>query len=479
MRVSWRRSLKATLDAAGYRPGDPLVVGVSGGADSIALLHQLCSQVRPDLLQVVHLDHGIRPDAAADAQFVADIAGRFGAPFFLRRRDVPAFAAREGLSLEEAARIARYQFLGEVAQEVGAPIVAAGHHLDDQVETVLLNLLRGSGLRGLRGMQPVSPFPGPSRLTLIRPLLSQTRAEVEAYCAEQGLRYVIDETNADPRYTRNWIRHHLLPQLADRSPQIKRQMVQLSAIAAADDAFLESLAEEAWTDLLAQQGSGWLCLDRGRFQALPLALQRRTMRRAVEALHPDTRDLSFSTVEQALKIATRQESGLETMLPGGIALLADYDLLVFSTAAGRPPTRLPQLDDAQRSEILSVPGEIALANGWVLAAELTSAGEQEIDAPHDPWQEYVDVGDQRQLVVRARQTGERLQPLGLHGHSTSLQDFMVDRKLSARLRAGWPLVVAGEHLVWLTGYMIDHRARVRENSVRIVKLRCKRMGDGA
>lgn len=467
--------LISTLANAGHKAGDRLVVGVSGGPDSLALLHQLLSLLDASSLCAAHLDHSIRPGSADDARFVAEKAGEWGVEIRTKRVDVPDLAKQNRLSMEEAGRVARYEFLAEVALAVGARIVAVGHNLDDQVETVLHHFLRGSGLTGLRGMQPVGAFPGMGELTLIRPLLDQSRAEIEAYCEKHGLEPVVDESNTDPAYMRNRIRHHLLPELETYNPQIRSHLVQLAAIISAEDDLLSAQFDAEWPALVIEDGRGWLSLDRRRFQDLPLALQRRAVRRTVEILHGDTSDLSFRSVEQAVEIATRRESGIETVLCGGLSMLADYDTLLFSAADVKRPCRLPQLS-GDGPLPLPVPGRVEMANGWILSAELVSQGAEMSDLEKNPWLAYANLPAGASLIIRPRRSGERMQPLGMKGHSTSLQDIMVNRKLSSRFREGWPLVATEHHVVWLTGHIIDERVRVSESSRHVVRLSMEHPG---
>ncbi|HFD38988.1 MAG TPA: tRNA lysidine(34) synthetase TilS, partial [Anaerolineae bacterium] len=215
--------------------GDRVVVGVSGGPDSLCLLHLLHRlQAEYDLaLHVAHLHHSLRgADADADAAFVRQIAAAWGLPCTVEQADVPALAAEGKLAVEEAARQARYAFLRRVAIGVGARIVAVGHNADDQAETVLMHFIRGSGLAGLRGMLPRAPYPqftNPQstnsqstspHLTLIRPLLDISRADILAYCDRHGLTPRFDRSNLDTTYFRNWLRHEALPLLARHNPNV-------------------------------------------------------------------------------------------------------------------------------------------------------------------------------------------------------------------------------------------------------------------
>jgi tRNA(Ile)-lysidine synthase len=475
MNKTWAKWFQALLNEAGYRDGDSLVVGVSGGPDSLALFHRLRNFFDQDVLHVAHLDHSIRPSSTNEAEFIADLSSSWVIPFSIKKVDVPDLARQRGWSLEEAARNARYNFFADIAQKVGARIVLVGHNSDDQAETVLLHLLRGSGLRGLRGMLPLSPLPGSPNMKLLRPLLILSRAEIDAYCRKHSLNPLQDESNSDPAYLRNRVRHKLLPELSIYNPQIKNQLLQLAEIASAEDDLVTMIFEDTWPRLVSQIGDGWISLDRNRFRDLPLAIQRRTLRHAVEALLTGVADLSFKTVEQALELACRQESGTETMLLGGLTMLVDYEILFFAQESADVPLDLPQMlleEFSDKTLPLQIPGKVLLANGWVLTAELIEQEAVENYLQLDQWTAVIDLPQEDWLYVRPRKSGERMQPLGMSGHSSSVQDIMVNRKIAARLREKWPLVAKDEHVVWLTGHIIDHRARITDNSRRIVKLNC-------
>ncbi|MFL7839651.1 MAG: tRNA lysidine(34) synthetase TilS [Candidatus Promineifilaceae bacterium] len=480
MNKNWEKWFRALLRDAGYQEGDKLVVGVSGGPDSVALLHLLRGILAPSVLHVVHLDHGIRPSAPAEAKYVSELAAAWDIPFSTQQVDVPEIAKREGWSLEEAARNARYQFMAQVAQEAGARLVAVGHNSNDQAETILLHFLRGSGLRGLRGMLPLSPFPGDPSLSLIRPLLNQSRADIETYCQEHNLNPLQDESNQDPAYLRNRIRLQLLPELAAYNPQIKNHLLQLAAIAEAEDDLVSMLFDDAWPELVVQTGPGWLTLDRDHFCDLSIALQRRAIRQAVETLHSDLTDLAFKTVEQAVELANRPESGTEMLLPGGLTLLVDYKTFLFMQGSAEIPLNMPQLQQeeiASEALRLSIPGQVELADGWVIAADWVEGEVGNRYSKIAPWTAVIDLPQSTALFVRPRKLGERMQPLGMDGRSSSLQDIMVNRKIAKRLREKWPLVATDEHVVWLTGHIIDHRAQISDNPRRIVRLTCERLGD--
>ncbi len=451
----------------------PLVAGVSGGPDSMALLHALSQLMPVEQLIVAHLDHGLRPGSAADGAFVASVAA--GHSFHAERVDVGQLARDGGLSIEEAGRMARYDFLARVAAEGGAPAVAVGHNADDQAETVLMNIVRGSGLRGLRGMQTAAPLPNDPALWLLRPLLHVSRAEIEAYCAAHELHPNTDESNTDPAFLRNRVRHELLPLLESYNPQIHQRLRELAEVVTGDEALLSELTDRAWADVVTEEAPDVVTLRREAWLALPLALRRRVLRRAVASLRPTLRDTGYRTLDAARLIAEVEQTGAQAALPGGLTLLVSYDQLIISTVVADLTSEFPQVTSAVAMP-LDVPGLLPLANGWYL--ESTSIDRVKIDVVRresDPWTVFVAADAAEGLHVRPRQPGERMRPLGLGGES-KLKEIMINRKIPAHLRAGWPVVANERHPIWLPGHVLDERGRVVADGAAAVRLRCFRPG---
>lgn len=452
---------------------EKLVVGVSGGPDSLALLHSLAQALRRELLIVAHLDHGLRPSSAAEAQRVAATA--LGLCFFTERTDVAELARVRRLSLEEAGRIARYDFLARVAQTVGAPAVVVGHNADDQAETVLMHLLRGSGLTGLQGMRPVSRLPVAPDLWLWRPLIHVTREEIELYIAEHGLEPVRDESNTDPGFLRNRLRHELLPTLERYNPQVRRRLIEMADLVAADEETLQALTNQAWRDVVMAEHGSRVELRREGWRELPLALRRRMLRRAIATVRPALRDVGFSTLEAARQMAERKPTGsLRADLPGGVALLAGYESIVVFTEEPEK-SGYPQLPAEDVTYALTIPGIVMLADGWQITSEWAETwSEEDVWHNRDPWTAFVIHPSGGPFIVRSRRPGERMRPLGLGGEK-KLKEIMIDRKIPVDLRRQWPIVANDEHALWVTGHVMDDRAQVVPHSgQRVVRLHCRR-----
>ena len=321
LRVAIRRQVEAQgLDGA------TLVVAVSGGPDSLALVHAL-SALRDDLrlrLFAAHLDHALRPESSDDALFVRDAMDALDVPITIGVEDVAAYRAERRLTLEEAARQVRYDFLARAAAERDADAVAVGHTLDDQAETVLMHLLRGAGVAGLSGMAALSEIPvspelseiSGGRLTLFRPMLSLAKSDTAAYCAANGLSPIFDQSNLSRDMTRNRIRLDLLPRMSEYNPAIVAALGRLAESAARDYDFIRQQVDAAAERVITQEEDG-VSLDRRAFRELHPAIQRHLLRRAVETFRDGASDLGFAHIEEMNKLMLGP-SGKWTRLPGGV-----------------------------------------------------------------------------------------------------------------------------------------------------------------
>lgn len=451
--------------------GDGVVLGVSGGADSLALLHALRA-LRDEFdlrLHIAHLNHQLRgPDSDEDAEFVAALAREWKIPATVEARDLAVYARGQRMSIEELARRARYAFLAEVARRERVQIIAVGHHRDDQVETVLMHFLRGAGLAGLRGMQPKIELRGASfglpdtraatqtPLYLIRPLLRISRAEIEQYCKEHYLAPRVDRTNFDTVLFRNRLRREVLPYLEQLNPNL-REVIYHSSIAIADDYdFLFPLIRSEYVRV-AQEREGAIVFHRAAWSALHPALQRGTLRLAAQRLRNDLRDVGWVHIEDARRIALDKGAGAEATLPAGLMLIVGYsNFVIADTARGVPLPDIPLLN--AKSLDLPPQGTVELPDSnWVVETQVLT----EKPESNDRWTAVLDFAMCRgERVLRRRRPGDRFQPAGMDGHTRSLHDFMIDEKIERTVRALLPLLVVGDRIVWVCGWRVDERARV-------------------
>ena len=451
-----------------------VLVGVSGGADSLCLL-DILNRLRYPVV-VAHFNHCLRPDAEADARGVRLVAETRKLPFVLGSEDVAAFANEHSLSIEEAARITRYRFLFDQARKLNAQAVAVGHNADDQVETVLMHMLRGAGLSGLKGMSPrMLPNPWSQDIPLVRPLLSVCRDEISAYCDERGLTPIFDLSNLDTTFFRNRLRHDLIPTLDEYVPGVRTRIWRMAQILAGDHAVLEQIVNGAWEACVVEQGTGYVAFNPAFLAAQPLGVQRRLVRRAIGELLPNLRDVDFDIVARVLEFLAHPTSTRQRDLALGLrAFYEDDNLCLAAWDADLPIGDWPQIP-AGEVIALNVPGKISLENGWSLLAEAVAdleAARGEAAGNENPYRGWLDFGDQQPtLNLRARLPGDRFKPLGMRGHSTKLSDFMINVKIPRRARAGWPLVCAGDEIAWITGFRLAHPFRLTGETQRAVHLR--------
>lgn len=479
------------------RPGKTgpahVVVGFSGGADSVCLLHAL-SQLAPAWslsLHAAHLDHALRPESRDDAEFARQLAAELHIPFHTRRLAAGEVAALAG-GLEAAARSLRYAFLAETARSVTPadqqPIVVVAHHMEDQAETVVMNLVTGAGLAGLGGMEWVRPLEDEMSarpVWLGRPLLGVRRAEILAYLSGYGLTRRDDATNQDASRLRNRIRHQTLPLLAEMNPEIVPTLARTAAILAAEaERSAESdRANLAWAIADADPVAGRVVLDAARFRELGVAAQRGVLRQAASALRLDLREAGFDHIEALLwHLRNGDMSGGPHTLAGDVAWTVmatpqHEPELVSLHRSGVLPVRPvhPHLGVGWRDAVgrLALPdaGEAQVGEGWSLHCELVKIEQLPADWRGDacPWRAFVDADAVAQPTLATPAPGMAFCPLGMPGQTKRLGDLFTDRKTPRFLRSGWPLVVnaATGRVAWVCGLALAHDARVSEATRRV------------
>lgn len=443
------------------KPGYRILVGVSGGPDSIALLHIL-SALQSGLqikTYVAHVNHMLRgKESEEDACSVKEFAEKLSLPYFTENVDVRSYQKSSGLSLQEAAREVRYAFFERTARRMGADKVALGHHADDQAETLLLNLLRGTGLSGLKGIPYV-------RGKYIRPLLEIRRHEIEDYCRRHVLPVRQDSSNLKPVYTRNRIRLQLLPLLErDYNPQIVSALGRLSNICREEDNYLEQRTMEVYRSLLEEEKNKELVFNKEGLQSLPSFLCRRVLRLAWQQVTGETKELSYYHVEQLIKILQKKAGGNVIILPRGIRAVKTQLFLRLSKNAETHPVPPYKYD-------LTVPGITYIPEvDTDLRAELMIAA----DAPS-----FEEISSKEALLdydlikeplqVRRRQEGDVFSPIGLGG-TLKLKKFFIDNKISRYERDRIPLVVSGKDILWVGGLRPGENWKVTDKTTRCLYL---------
>lgn len=426
-------------------PQGPVVVAVSGGPDSLALLYALHESGFATDLHVYHLDHGLRgAQSAADADWVRHCADALGLPHCIEQADIAAEASHLP-NLNEAARVVRYRRIAQYAQHIDASAVLVAHTRDDQAETVMMRLLRGSGPTGLAAMRPHlawsqwAPPDVAGRAMLVRPLLDCDRTDIMAYCNARNLVPRHDPSNDKHHNQRVRMRHHLLPVLRQEQPQLNAILRRTATLCGDDADYITAQLLHLWPTI-ADHGTAHVTFLRTPFLALHVALQRAAIRHAIQLLHGSLRGWHLDHVEY-LRAAIHTPPQRQYQLP--------YHTHVQWTPDTTTITRQLQLPSAPRitdTYVINVPAHIDCHQGWWLHATHTAA------QPNlNRWHAFLD--PTHHYIVRPRHAGERI-GIG-HGHHRRLQDVMVDARIPASQRAYWPIIATADQVVWIPGVRID------------------------
>jgi tRNA(Ile)-lysidine synthase len=463
-------------------PGDSVLVAVSGGADSVAMLFVLRELEAAGELRiagVAHLNHQLRgADADADEAFCAALAARLHLPFVAERIDVAARAREQKRSLEDAARTARYGFLERAADALGADAIAVAHTMDDQAETFLLRLLRGAGTRGLAAIHPRMRLPTVApevRRWVIRPLIDVERSALRDWLEARRETFREDASNADVTFTRNRVRHELIPLLQSRfSPQTTTVLAREAALARQDEEFLAAEAIKLASRIVLLDVT--VRIDTAGLRGAPRALSSRVAQAALQRL-ASPGSIQFEHVERLLGLADAAAGPARAIsLPGQTAVRTG-ETIVLRPAAARRGLRATEF-----AASLSIPGEVRLGpQGMVVGAEALPGTFSAERRPMKWAARGMEVGIaagavQLPLAVRSRRPGDRFRPLGAPGRR-KLQDFLVDRKVARDERDRLPLVVDGQdRIVWVVGHSVAEEFRVQDPSQGVILLRVRHLG---
>jgi tRNA(Ile)-lysidine synthase len=461
-------------------PGKDVLVGVSGGPDSLVLM-DILDRLGYSLI-VAHLNHALRQEADDEAREVQLISESRGLNFVSEVIDVAAYAYQKSLSIEEAARIVRYEFLFRQAALHKVQAVAVGHTADDQVETVVMHMLRGCGLSGLRGMQfRALPNSWSQEVALLRPLLTFWRSEILAHCERLQLKPVFDRSNFENTYFRNLLRNDLIPYLERYNPAIKQILWRMSNVLAGDYQVIEQVINEVWEKCVITFSQDYVIFDYQALLKQPLGIQRGLLRQGINYLRPGLRDIDFQSIERALNFMfsptqTGQMdliSGLRLSLEGNQLILADWN-------ARLPREEWPQVT-VHESINLKTPGKLQLMDGWVLHSEhvkdLVTAFRR-ATLNKDTFQAWVSIDSfSAPLQLRTRKPGDRIQPLGMEGHSVKLSEYMINLKIPRRVRDAWPLISTNGEIVWAPGIALAHPFRLTESTREAVYMHFYKIED--
>ena len=467
--------------------GETVIVGVSGGADSICLLMML-AELSGELgirLEAVHVNHGIRgAEADRDEAFVRSYCEKLKIPFHVFSYDVPMIASEKHLTEEEAGRMVRRESFQKVMEETGGRITAIAHNLNDNAETVLFHLFRGSGLKGLSGMEAKTGF-GPGR-TLIRPLLSCSREEIEAWLEEQQIPFCQDSTNESVEYSRNRIRKRIMPEAEIINREAAAHIVQ-AAVFLGEIGQEEQQQAEAWLDMHgAEHDAEQVSLPAKELERLSHVRAGLVIRTAVSGLTGSLKDLTMRHTDSVLGLLEKQ-TGRQVTLPGGLTARREYEQIVIrkraaknrkteeNSGAEQAEAAGKEADHREISEgpelFLPEPGGAPVtvhAEGWSLTCRVSARqpGQKIPENRYTKWFDYDKI--KNRLSFRKRRPGDWFQAFS-DGRKQTVKAYMVNEKIPAVLRDQIPLLAEGDHVLWITGGRISEAYKVSETTARILE----------
>jgi tRNA(Ile)-lysidine synthase len=458
-RKTFLAEIRRSLERVGVRRGAAILVALSGGPDSVALLHALVElrETSGFRLAAAHLNHALRGvESDRDQSFCADLCSRLNVDFIVER---VTELAPQMPNLEEAARHARHEFLNRAAVQTGSDYVAAGHHADDQAETVLMRLLRGAGVAGLSAMAEA----GPGRF--IRPLLSLSRSDILGYLEESGAAFVTDASNFSMALLRNRIRHDLLPTLNRQyAPGTSKRLAALAVEMQSVDRFLSRAAAQE----LSAMSPGGGDLDVSRFARVDPALRAPILRQYLATHLGSLRRVNRDHLEGLTNLCLAGPANGEISLPGGRRAVRQYDRLRIDDRA--PAAR------ANFSTLLAFEGTTEIAEAG-LAFDATLLGAGEVAMPSDNSSALFDVQGIAGGGLTARNfiPGDRIRPLGMAG-TRKVKEVFIDRKLPPQLRGRFPVIAMGTQIVWLPGILRGEGALVSTASETVLRIKARHLG---
>lgn len=445
---------------------DHVLIGLSGGPDSVCL-----SLVLDDLkenfnlkLSAVYVDHGLRPDETdAEIAFCKEFCEAHGIGFSVKSVNVREYAETKGRNVQEAARELRYAAYEEVLYDVQATAIALGHNADDQAETLLMRLFRGSGRKGLSGIPPV-------RGKIIRPLIKVERSEIEEYLSgsshamspDSGRPYVIDSSNLKDDYLRNWLRNTLLKDVKQKNPSVIKDMCRTAEIIREEDDYLEIIVTKTLMRLISRKSAGTIELFLRPLETTEKPILRRLLRRAVHATE-SLRGISFVHIEDIIKLIKGGRAGDGLDLPREIRVIRDYSILKITS---EKPVKIARYELESR-------GEVSIKEAGLI---IRSSPEERGAEPGDgKFTVMLDADEIKfPLIIRSRAAGDCFFPFGF-AKRKKLQDFFVDEKISRDRRDGVPIVVSGNDIIWVAGYRSDDRYKVTDKTEKIVRLEMRKL----
>ena len=437
---------------------DRVLTGLSGGPDSVCLLHAL-NNLKDGYklsLHAIYIDHGLRPDEIqSEIEFCKKLCENLGVPFITKSVDVISYASEYGLNKQEAARELRYKMFEDAALEIGSNRIALAHNADDQAETFFMRILRGAGQKGLSGIPPV-------RGKIIRPMIEIERKDIEEFLDGISQSFIVDSSNLKKDYFRNWLRLAVMPEFKLQNPELIRTISRTSEIIREEDNHLELIVTKTLMKLIPKKTDRTIELFLVPLETMDRAILRRVLRRAVDAVK-GLRGIGFVHIEDIVELVKRGNSGDRIYLPKGIRVIKGYATLILTS---EQPSKLGTYSLNVPEELVLKESGILIKSSFVDSAEISCDGKSKV---------VIDAEKIKPpLVIRARKSGDLFYPFGF-GKRKKLQDFFVDEKIPRDERDSVPIVLSGNDIVWIAGYRADERFKVMSETKKIVMIEIKHL----
>lgn len=452
--------------------GDTVLVGLSGGADSVALFLVLSelAKTMDFSLEAVHVEHGIRgEESRRDAEFVEELCKKFYVPCQIHHVDVPAFSAEKGLGLEEAARILRYQIFSQLAMEKNAKLALA-HHQEDNAETILFQMVRGSSLSGLCGMQPVRM--DEKEVCYIRPLLGVRRAEIEQFLQERGQDYCIDSTNIELEYSRNFLRGQVLPALEQINERAVEHMNQTASHLSEVREYLDVETEKVWSRVATVEEQ--IILDAKLLMELHVVMQRQIAYKAIVCMANQKKDITSTHVEALLALCKGQ-SGKRITLPYGITAWKEFDRVHIAVCAAEcvECQQVYEVGKELLEDCLTLGKAFSFSIGAgkeTLSFRAFAAGDESLEIPRKTYTKWFDYDKiKKGFCIRTRRSGDYFISDAL-GHHKKLKQYFIDEKIPMAEREKKWLLVQDAQILWLVGGRISEHIKVTQETKYILEI---------
>ncbi len=449
-----------------------LIVGVSGGMDSMCLLHLLYKSGYS--IVAAHFDHSLRDTSSDDARFVQNACDLWSIPLELKSMDVNKYCKEHGQNIEEGARNLRYEFLFDTAKNKGASAVLVAHHADDQVETVLMHFIRGAGLSGLKGMKYTSLLRQFSKtIPIIRPLLDVTRKSIEIYCEENEIPYVTDKTNTDVTFFRNRLRYELIPQMETYNPRFRETLIRTTHSLQADYDLINDLVSKEWDKVIIEIQTKFIKLNLAKLRSQSKGLRWNMIIKAIKILRPEIRDLDQSVLIRLDELISGSVDGKRVDLINHLESSIVKDGLLICESGYKDPVLLfPQYYQTLQS--LGFPLVMDFSNGWQLSGcfinnDMDGGYISKHPSNYEAWLDNDSILGE--IILRNVLPGDRIQSFGNEGHHTKISDIFINNRIPKDARKAYPIFCDSKEIIWLPGIMISEKCKVTPATIKILHLR--------